>query len=118
MQINQRYLAAICDIAAEYAKGIYRKLREHEYDPQLMRLYVVGGGSCILKNFGSYDKERVQDAYGEKYDSLMMFDSKRECILNDELPLFSGLFVKSVEFFTFCTIIIIGFNIQKQRVLR
>ena len=24
-----------------------------------MRLYVVGGGSCILKNFGSYDKDRV-----------------------------------------------------------
>lgn len=24
-----------------------------------MRLYVVGGGSCILKNFGNYDKDRV-----------------------------------------------------------
>ena len=24
-----------------------------------MRLYVVGGGSCILKNFGNYDIDRV-----------------------------------------------------------
>jgi plasmid segregation protein ParM len=24
-----------------------------------MRLYVVGGGSCILKNFGDYNKGRV-----------------------------------------------------------
>ena len=57
--ISDRYLTAIRDTAAEYAEGIFRRLREHEYDPELMRLYVVGGGSCILKNFGSYDKDRV-----------------------------------------------------------
>ena len=57
--ISQRYLTAIRDTAAEYAEGIFRRLREHEYDPELMRLYVVGGGSCILKNFGRYDKDRV-----------------------------------------------------------
>ena len=57
--ISQRYLTAICDTAAKYADGIFRRLREHEYDPELMRLYMVGGGSCILKNFGSYDKDRV-----------------------------------------------------------
>lgn len=57
--ISQRYLTAICDATAEYAEGIFRRLREHECDPELMRLYVVGGGSCILKNFGSYDKDRV-----------------------------------------------------------
>ena len=43
----------------EYTKEIFHKLREREYNPELMRLYVVGGGSCILKNFGSYDKDRV-----------------------------------------------------------
>lgn len=57
--ISQRYLTAIRDTATEYAEGIFRRLREHEYDPELMRLYMVGGGSCILKNFGSYDKDRV-----------------------------------------------------------
>ena len=57
--ISQRYLTAIRDTATESAEGIFRRLREHEYDPELMRLYVVGGGSCILKNFGNYDKDRV-----------------------------------------------------------
>ena len=57
--ISQRYLTTIRDTATEYAEGIFRRLREHEYDSELMRLYVVGGGSCILKNFGSYDKDRV-----------------------------------------------------------
>lgn len=47
--ISERYLTAIRETAAEYASGIFRRLREHEYDPELMRLYVVGGGSCILK---------------------------------------------------------------------
>lgn len=57
--ISQRYLTAIRETAIEYAEGIFRRLREHEYNPELMRLYVVGGGSCIIKNFGSYDPKRV-----------------------------------------------------------
>ena len=24
-----------------------------------MRLYVMGGGSCLVRNFGEYDKDRV-----------------------------------------------------------
>ena len=31
--ISQRYLTAISDTATEYAEGIFRRLREHEYDP-------------------------------------------------------------------------------------
>lgn len=57
--ISERYLNAIREAATEYAAGIFRRLREHEYDPELMRLYVVGGGSCIIKNYGFYNKERV-----------------------------------------------------------
>ena len=57
--ISDRYLTAIRETAAEYVAGIFRRLREHEYDPELMKLYVVGGGSCMVKNFGSYDSSRV-----------------------------------------------------------
>lgn len=32
-------------------KKVFRKLREHGYDPRIMKLYVVGGGGCLLKNF-------------------------------------------------------------------
>ena len=40
-------------------EGIYQRLREHENNPELMRLYVLGGGSCLIRNFGTFDKERV-----------------------------------------------------------
>ena len=29
------------------------------YNPDLMKLYVVGGGSCLIKNFAEYDPARV-----------------------------------------------------------
>ncbi len=45
--------------AGDYTKEIFHKLREREYNPELMRLYVVGGGGCMIQNFGEYDKSRV-----------------------------------------------------------
>ena len=57
--IDESYLKTITDTAMEYVSGIFRRLREHEYDPRLMRLYVVGGGGCLIKNFGNYDENRV-----------------------------------------------------------
>jgi len=57
--ISERYLIAITETASEYVKGIFRILREHGYDDELMRLYVVGGGGCMIKNFGEYNSERV-----------------------------------------------------------
>ena len=41
------------------AVGIMRRLRDHEYDAELMKLYVMGGGSCLIKNFAEYDEARV-----------------------------------------------------------
>ena len=38
---------------------IFATLRKYEYTPDLMRLYVVGGGGCLLRNFGKYDRARV-----------------------------------------------------------
>jgi len=57
--ISEEYLTTIRAAATEYAEGIMRRLREHEYNPAMMRLYVVGGGGCLIKNFARYDKERV-----------------------------------------------------------
>ena len=57
--ISERYANVIRDTATEYVKGIFRILREHEYVPELMRLYVVGGGGCMIRNFGNYDTSRV-----------------------------------------------------------
>ena len=57
--IGEQYLDAIRESASEYVAGIMRRLREHEYNPELMKLYVAGGGSCLIKNFAEYDPARV-----------------------------------------------------------
>ena len=57
--ISQRIQDVIVDSATVYTQGIMRKLREHDYNPEIMRLYVVGGGGCLIKNFGEYDSNRV-----------------------------------------------------------
>ena len=49
----------ITDTATDYVEGIFQRLREHEYNPELMRLYVLGGGSCLIRNFSVYDASRV-----------------------------------------------------------
>lgn len=57
--IDEEYLKTITDTAKEYVEGIFRRLREHGYDSRLMKLYVVGGGGCLVKNFYDYNKSRV-----------------------------------------------------------
>ena len=59
VDIGTKYLTAIQECAREYAGGIMKRLREHEYNPELMRLYVLGGGSCLIRNFVKYDPARV-----------------------------------------------------------
>ena len=57
--IGRDYVETIRAVAASYAAEIMRRLREHEYDPQTMRLWVVGGGGCLLRHFGEVDSDRV-----------------------------------------------------------
>ena len=57
--IDDEYLKTVVKTAKAYTAGIFRRLREHEYDPKLMKLYVVGGGGCLIRNFADYDESRV-----------------------------------------------------------
>lgn len=57
--IDGQYLETVIKTAKEYTAGIFHRLREHEYDPKLMKLYVVGGGGCLIRNFADYDASRV-----------------------------------------------------------
>lgn len=57
--ISEKYLDCIVKKISEYFTEIMDALHRYEYDSGLMKLYVVGGGSCIFKNFGRYDKSRV-----------------------------------------------------------
>lgn len=57
--IDKQYLDTIIKTAKEYTTGVFRRLREHEYDSKLMKLYVVGGGGCLIRNFADYEESRV-----------------------------------------------------------
>ena len=59
VDVKAEYLSIMKAAAPEYVGKIFEALRRYEYDPDLMRLYIIGGGGCIVKNFGEYDSERV-----------------------------------------------------------
>lgn len=53
-------LEIITAIAEEYVAEIFRRLREHGYDESTMKLYVCGGGDCLIKNFYHGNLDRVK----------------------------------------------------------
>ena len=57
--IPQEDLDIITRIAEEYVADIFRRLREHCYDQNTMKLYVCGGGGCLVKNFYKGNLERI-----------------------------------------------------------
>ena len=76
--ISAPYLDCITSVARQYVADIFATLRKYEYNPDLMRLYVIGGGGCLIHNFGTYDESRVTilddicaTAKGYEYLSLM-----------------------------------------------
>ena len=52
-------LNVIRDTAKDYVKKLFAVLRRYDYEPSLMRMYVVGGGGCLIRNFAEYDENRV-----------------------------------------------------------
>lgn len=58
--IGEQYINCIKSAVREYAENIFATLRKYEYSPDLMRLYIIGGGGCIVKNFAEYDAKRVK----------------------------------------------------------
>ena len=57
--IAAKYLDCVTKTARDYCGRIFKTLEKYEYNSELMRLWIVGGGGCIFKNFGKFDKERV-----------------------------------------------------------
>ena len=58
-EIDDKYINVIKRIATDYTDKVFRKLREYGYCEDFQKLYFVGGGACLIKNFVSYNAERV-----------------------------------------------------------
>ena len=80
--LPERYTTVMRKAAEEYAASILAKLREYEFNPEIMRLTVTGGGACILKHFwdGSDGRVRyIEDicATAKGYELLALNNLKR-----------------------------------------
>ena len=53
-------LKIITATATVYVEDIFRRLREHGYDENTMKLIVTGGGGCLIKHFGKVNPKRVE----------------------------------------------------------
>ena len=58
--IGEKHISVIRKVAEDYAAGLFETLRRYDYDPDLVKLHIVGGGACLVKNFGNFDPERVE----------------------------------------------------------
>lgn len=72
------------EVAEQYVRDIFDKLSEYEYDPDLVKLHIIGGGGCLVKHFGNYHPERVEIisdicATAKGYETLYMGVYERRC---------------------------------------
>ncbi len=58
-EISAADLKIIKAVATEYVRDIFRRLREHGYDESTTKLYITGGGSCLVKNFYKFNSDRT-----------------------------------------------------------
>lgn len=58
--VSERIIKIMRQEAEKYVQKIFNKLSEYEYDSELVKLHIVGGGGCLIRNFGKYDSNRVE----------------------------------------------------------
>lgn len=80
--LPEKYTEVMQKAAEEYCDTILAKLREYEYNPEIMRLTVMGGGACILKHFWTGNTNKVQYiedicATAKGYELLALSNLKR-----------------------------------------
>lgn len=74
---SKRILTVMQMEAEKYTAEIFDKLSEYEYDPEMVKLHIIGGGGCLIRNFGAYDPDNVEIitdicATAKGYESLYM----------------------------------------------
>ena len=81
-ELPDKYIDMMRRTAEEYAARIMGRLREYEYNPEIMMLHVMGGGICILKNFWDFAGAKVDfiddiRATAKGYEVLALNDLRR-----------------------------------------
>ena len=79
--ISNRILSVMQSEAEKYTVEIFDKLSEYEYDPEMVKLHIIGGGGCLIRNFGDYDIDSVEIisdicATAKGYESLYMTQAR------------------------------------------
>lgn len=74
---SEKMISVMRKEATKYTEEIFDKLHEYDYDPDMVLLHIIGGGGCLIKNFGSYNPDRVQIlsdicATAKGYENLYM----------------------------------------------
>ena len=59
-EVSERIQEVMRREAVKYTEMIFNKLSEYEYDPELMKLHIIGGGGCLIKNFAKYEVSSVE----------------------------------------------------------
>ena len=59
-EVSERIQAVMHSEAVKYTEMIFDKLSEYEYDSELVKLHIIGGGGCLIRNFGKYDTSSVE----------------------------------------------------------
>jgi plasmid segregation protein ParM len=57
--VTSKYFMSLQDSAIRYADKIMAVLNKYEYNPELMKLYVCGGGVSIIKHFYEIEDQNV-----------------------------------------------------------
>lgn len=81
--IGKKYFDCITEQVRIYAEKILEVLEKYEYNSELMRLYIAGGGVSIIKNFAELDFENVvliEDicAAAKGYETICLNSLRRE----------------------------------------
>ncbi len=57
--LPEKYAELMEKATVSYTEEIMQKLKDHEFNPDMMRVYFMGGGARLMERFGKYNSERT-----------------------------------------------------------